>query len=91
MGQRAKGKKREKLMKKKIIGLALGAMLFALSYSASAQQTGKISRIGFLDRSTASGNEVLLKVFRQELGKLGWVEGKNIASSTGLPIKNPNV
>jgi hypothetical protein len=34
MGQRAKGKKREKLMKKKVIGLTLGALLFALSVSA---------------------------------------------------------
>ena len=43
-----------------------------------AQQTGKISRIGFLDPSTASGIAVLLEAFRQELSKLGWIEGKNI-------------
>jgi putative tryptophan/tyrosine transport system substrate-binding protein len=53
--------------------------LLTFSVRSEAQQTGKIFRIGFLDRGTASGNEVLLKVFRQELGKLGWVEGKNIA------------
>ena len=35
-------------------------------------------RIGFLDPSTASGTAVLLDVFRQELSKLGWIEGKNI-------------
>ena len=46
---------------------------------ASAQQTGKIFRIGFLDASTASANAVLLDAFRQELKKLGWIEGKNIA------------
>ena len=39
--------------------LALGALLFALCSSAEAQQTGKISRIGFLDPSTASGSAVL--------------------------------
>ena len=39
---------------------------------------GKIFRIGFLDPSTASGSAVLWEAFRQELGKLGWVEGKNI-------------
>src|SRR5215470_9851497 len=65
-------------MKEKVIGLALGAMLFALCVSADAQQAGKIFRIGFLDSSTASGMAVLLDVFRQELTKLGWVEGKNI-------------
>ena len=45
---------------------------------ADAQQPAKISRIGFLDPSTASGSAVLLEAFRQELSKLGWIEGKNI-------------
>ena len=65
-------------MKKKVIGLALGALLFALSLSAQAQQAGKVFRIGFLDNSTASSIAVLLEAFRQELRKLGWIEGKNI-------------
>jgi putative tryptophan/tyrosine transport system substrate-binding protein len=43
-----------------------------------AQQTGKISRIGILDPSTASGSAVLLEAFGQEMRKLGWTEGKNI-------------
>jgi putative ABC transport system substrate-binding protein len=47
--------------------------------SAAAQQPRKIFRIGFLDVSTASGSAVLLDAFRQELSKLGWIEGKNIA------------
>jgi len=46
--------------------------------SADAQQTSKIPRIGFLDNSTASGISVLLDAFRQELSKLGWIEGKNL-------------
>jgi putative tryptophan/tyrosine transport system substrate-binding protein len=58
--------------------LALSAMLFALGSSADAQQTGKVPRIGFLDASTASGSAVLVDAFRQELSKLGWIEGKNI-------------
>jgi len=66
-------------MTKKIILLALCAMLFALCFSASAQQTGKVFRIGFLDGSTASGSAGLVEVFRQELNKLRWIEGKNIA------------
>ena len=53
-------------------------MLLALPFPAWAQQTGKIFRIGFLDNSTASGTAVLLDAFRQELRKLGWIEGKNI-------------
>jgi putative ABC transport system substrate-binding protein len=66
-------------MKRQIIVLALSAMLFALCSAADAQQTGKIYRIGFLDNSTASGIAVLSEAFRQELTKLGWIEGKNIA------------
>jgi ABC-type uncharacterized transport system substrate-binding protein len=54
-------------------------MLFALCLSAGAQQTGKIARIGFLDDSTASSIAVRLETFRQELSKLGWIEGKNVA------------
>jgi putative ABC transport system substrate-binding protein len=45
---------------------------------AEAQQTGKIFRIGFLDDSTPSNIAVRLDMFRQELGKLGWIEGKNV-------------
>ncbi len=65
-------------MKNKIITIVLSAMLFALCVPAEAQQPGKIARIGFLDNSTASGSAVLVEAFRQELTKLGWVEGKNI-------------
>ncbi|HEU4340737.1 MAG TPA: ABC transporter substrate-binding protein, partial [Candidatus Binatia bacterium] len=46
---------------------------------AWAAQTGKIFRVAILDTSTASGSAILLDAFRQELRKLGWVEGKNIA------------
>src|SRR4029453_14794624 len=67
-----------KNMKRKITVLTLCAMLFALCGSGDAQQTGKIFRIGFLDSSTASGIAVLSEAFRQELKKLGWIEGKNI-------------
>ena len=54
-------------------------MLLAPCSAVEAQQTGKIFRIGFLDGSTASGSAILVEAFRQELSKLGWSEGKNIA------------
>jgi ABC-type uncharacterized transport system substrate-binding protein len=66
-------------MKRKITVLTLCAMLFALCGSVNAQQAGKVFRIGYLDASTASGSAVLLDAFRQEMIKLGWIEGKNIA------------
>src|SRR5580765_1022871 len=65
-------------MKKKITVFTLCAMLFALCGFVHAQQPGKIFRIGFLDPSTPSGSAVLVDAFRQELNKLGWIEGKNI-------------
>jgi len=46
--------------------------------SVHAQQKDKVFRIGFLDPSNASGSAVVVDVFRQELSKLGWIEGKNI-------------
>ena len=65
-------------MTKKIILLALCSLLLAPCSAVQAQQTGKVARIGFLDPSTASGRAVLIDAFRQELSKLGWVEGKNL-------------
>jgi ABC-type uncharacterized transport system substrate-binding protein len=65
---------------KKRITLWLLATLFLANVSlADAQPTGIVPRIGFLDGSTASGSAVLVEAFRQELSKLGWIEGKNIA------------
>ena len=69
----------DKFMRKTFCIIALSAMLLTLCSSANAQQPGKIFRIGFLDNSTASGIAVLSEAFRQELSKLGWIEGKNIA------------
>src|SRR5215510_8570356 len=65
-------------MTKKIFYVALGAMLFALCLPVSAQQAGKVFRIGFLDPSNAAGMAVMVDAFRREMNKLGWIEGKNI-------------
>jgi putative tryptophan/tyrosine transport system substrate-binding protein len=59
--------------------VALCTMFFALCVPAQAQQPGKIFRIGILDPTTASGSAVSWEALRQELSKLGWIEGKNIA------------
>jgi putative ABC transport system substrate-binding protein len=58
--------------------ILVAVVLLALGVTDEAQQTGKVLRIGFLDPSTASGIAVFLEAFRQELSKLGWIEGKNI-------------
>jgi putative tryptophan/tyrosine transport system substrate-binding protein len=59
--------------------LLLIASVLGGIHLASAQQPGKVARIGLLDVSTAARSAVLVEVFRQELNKLGWIEGKNIA------------
>jgi len=60
-----------------------------------AQQPGKVFRIGFLDASNASGSAVLVDAFRQEMGKLGWTEGKNITIeyrfAEGKPERRPEL
>jgi len=58
------------------IGLLVTALLITIP-PVGAQQPGKLFRIGFLDSITAAGTAVLLDMFRQELSKLGWTEGKN--------------
>ena len=53
-------------------------LLLLVFFSSTRSRQGKVFRIGFLDVSTASGSAVLVEAFRQELRKLGWIEGKNI-------------
>jgi putative tryptophan/tyrosine transport system substrate-binding protein len=65
-------------MKKRFYVWLLATLFLANVSLADAQQIGKVPRIGFLDNSTASGSAVLVDAFRQELSKLGWIEGKNI-------------
>ena len=69
----------EAILKKTALGVILiaGALL-ALAVTVEAQQTGKVFRIGFLDPSTSTGMAVMVDAFRQEMNKLGWIEGKNI-------------
>ena len=65
-------------MNRTTLALALCAMLFAFSYSASAQQS-KIPRIGYLtNASLTSARSARRENFRQSLRELGYVEGKNI-------------
>ena len=70
---------KSKIQNLKSVGILTIAFTIAFGWAGtSAQQAEKIFRIGFLDPGTASGGAVLIDAFRQELGKLGWIEGKNI-------------
>ena len=63
------------VVSKRIFSFALCAVLFALCFSADAQQPMKIPRIGYLIGGTNSARN---EAFRQGLRELGYAEGKNI-------------
>jgi putative tryptophan/tyrosine transport system substrate-binding protein len=60
------------------VALFVIALMLVVVGPVTAQQPGKIVRIGILDPSTASGSAVFWEALRQELSKLGWIEGKNV-------------
>jgi len=66
-------------VRKILIGLALGALLFALSFPAWAQQSKKVPRIGYLSVLSPSSDSARLEAFRKGLAELGYAEGQNIA------------
>ena len=60
------------------VALILTAMLFALCFSAEAQQPKRIPRIGYVTSNSSAAISTRTEAFRQGLRKLGYVEGKNI-------------
>ena len=66
-------------MAKRFFGLTLTALLFALSYSASAQQPKKVSRIGYLAAIEAARETTRSEAIRNGLRELGYIEGRNLA------------
>ena len=65
-------------MTKKIIFLALCSLLLAPCSAVDAQQPKKVPRIGYLTGPSLSANAERIEAFRQGLGELGYIEGKNI-------------
>jgi putative tryptophan/tyrosine transport system substrate-binding protein len=63
---------------KSVFWFALSAMLFALCFTAQAQQPTKVPRIGFLIASSPSINAARIAAFQQGLRELGYLEGKSI-------------
>jgi len=82
-GSRSKGKatgnsKRREGVSKKILSLALCALLLALSVSTGAQQPTKIPRIAFLTNNSSTSLPAADEAFRQGLRALGYVEEKSL-------------
>jgi len=71
----------------------LAAILFVLvaaSSAAEAQPAGKVHRLGILGESASDPSETRLwQGFREELGKRGWVEGKNLVIESRWAEGNP--
>ena len=65
-------------MRKKITVLTLCAVLFALSFSADAQQPTKVPRVGVLLALSHSAISDRIQAFREGMRELGYVEGKTI-------------
>jgi putative ABC transport system substrate-binding protein len=66
-------------MRKTVIGFTLSTLLFALSYSASAQQPKKVHRIGYLSSVDAARDFARYEGIRLALRDLGYIDGQNIA------------
>jgi ABC-type uncharacterized transport system substrate-binding protein len=64
-------------MSKKVICVALGAMLLAFNFPAHAQQPKKVHRIGFLAPGDPFSQST--EAIRLALRELGYIEGQNIA------------
>ena len=61
-----------------VLSFVLGILLIALSVPAGAQQTKKISRIGWLAGNLPYTQTPRIDVFRQGLRELGYTEGKDV-------------
>jgi putative ABC transport system substrate-binding protein len=89
-GVRFQYKTGAKAMQKGIVGIALVAVICAVSVPAEAQQPGKIPRIGY----AASGGNInnpgfIVEAFRRGLRDLGYIEGKNIVVEYRYPGADP--
>src|SRR5262245_31250787 len=74
-GVRFQHELRPTAMQKTLVGIAVGAVLFALCLPAQAQQPKKIVQIGYLSPRSAP---TALVAFKEGLRELGLVEGKQV-------------
>jgi ABC-type uncharacterized transport system substrate-binding protein len=80
---------------RKLIGLALGALLVVFYLPAQAQQPKKFPRLGYLSNSDPVTESFRAEAVRLALRELGYVEGQNIATeyryAEGKPDRYPEL
>ena len=72
--------KRDGRGNKKLIGVAVCALVLALGFSVEAQLPKKIHRIGYLMSADPAFESIRTESIRLALRELGYIEGQNIAS-----------
>jgi putative tryptophan/tyrosine transport system substrate-binding protein len=77
------------MSKRKLGSFALCAVLFALCFSAEAQQPAKIPRIGYLSGVDAA-SDTRAEGIRLALRELGYIEGQNIVIEFRYPEGKPD-
>jgi putative ABC transport system substrate-binding protein len=65
-------------MSKKVICVALGAMLLAFSFPAHAQQPTKVPRLGYISSGDPASESTRAEAIRLALRERGYIEGQNI-------------
>ena len=65
-----------------------GAMLLAAPLTVEAQQTTKVTLIGYLSGPSLSANAARIEAFRQGLRELATWRGKTSSLSGDLPTEN---
>jgi putative ABC transport system substrate-binding protein len=65
-------------MSKKVVGLAICAVLLVLDIPTNAQQPKKVPRIGYLTSTDPATESIRFEPFRAALRELGYIEGQNI-------------
>ena len=61
-----------------VLSILFPVVLLAVPVIAQAQQSANVPRVGYLTGATPDGQSARIEAFRQGLGELGYVEGKNI-------------
>ena len=71
--------RKSKIKNRKLVGLSvIAVMLLVLGAMAEAQQPKKVARICYLGNAVSGRQAIYIKMFRERLRELGYVEGQNI-------------